>query len=263
MIRGSLLALLGLVSFVAVYAALGPRDRADTDAPALAASGLSAFTQDSGEPEHTTSIDAVDGSAPVTFELRPSTGAHASLDGDLAAANAVAANVRDVTPPDMTAGPQVSGPLTRVEAPAADTETEAEPQARTELLYNPIVIAAGTIEVEGRDVRLADISAPDFEARCGEGAKAWPCGRMARAALRRLIRGRAIECDVPAGADDVPDPAICRVGGEDIGAWLVAQGWAKRDGDRYEEEEDAAREAQLGLWSEARPDAQADVAASG
>lgn len=247
MIRGSLLALLGLASFVAVYVALGPQDEAGMDADTPAASGLSAFTQDSARPEHTTSIDDVNDSAPVTFELRPSTD------------TAAAANVRDVTPPTMTAGPQVSGPLTRMEA----SETEAEPQARTELFYNPVVISADVIEVEERNVRLADISAPDFEQSCGEDAEAWPCGRMARAALRRLIRGRAIACEVPAGADDVPDLAICHVGGEDIGAWLVAQGWAKRDGDRYEDEEDAAREARLGLWSAGRPDAQADVAVSG
>ena len=77
---------------------------------------------------------------------------------------------------------------------------------------------------------------------------------MARAALRRFLRGRAIECIVPAGAAEVPDPAECRVaGGEDLAAWLVAQGWARANSAAYAALEAKAREEKLGLWAEARP----------
>ena len=128
------------------------------------------------------------------------------------------------------------------------------PKPRTERLYNPVVTAAGLIKARGRDIRLAGIAAPDFEVRCGEGTAAWPCGRMARAALRRFVRGRAIECIVPAGAAEIPDPAECRVaGGEDLAAWLVAQGWARANDATYEALEAKAREEKLGLWAEARP----------
>jgi endonuclease YncB( thermonuclease family) len=75
-------------------------------------------------------------------------------------------------------------------------------------------------------------------------------------ALRSFIRSRAIDCDVPAGADEIPDPARCVVGTEDIAEWLVAQGWAKRNGDAYEEAEKKASEEKLGLFGSARPDAQ-------
>jgi endonuclease YncB( thermonuclease family) len=244
MIRLSLLVLLGLASFVAVYVALGPREPQP-----VAVAESEDVAEAEAAPEQAMSIDdpaRLDDPVPVTFELRPGSGQTEEL-----------AKVRDVTPSDMTAGPQVTGPLTRVEQPAP------EPQARWERLFNPIVIAAHTIKARGRDIHLAGIDAPDFNLRCGEGDAAWPCGRMARAALRRFIRGRAIECKVPAGADAIPDPATCRVAGDDIAQWLVAQGWAKPDGDRYGEERDAARDAARGLWSNERPGDQAEVAASG
>lgn len=249
MIRGSLLALLGIASFIAVYVAMGPR--APEPAPAPVADAGSTETASLDEPPPTGSNPP---STPtVGFELRPAAGESSAA----ATAEPAPTPVRDVTPDNITAGPRIVGPLARVEP------TAPEPKARVERLYNPIVVAAGTIKAQGRDINLAGVTAPGFEERCGEGEAAWPCGRMARAALRRFIRGRAIECDVPPGADEIPDPATCRVAGEDIAAWLVAGGWAKRDGDRYGKEEDAAREANLGLWGDGRPADQAEVAANG
>jgi endonuclease YncB( thermonuclease family) len=261
MIRGSLLALLGIGSFAVVYIAMGPRapetaptPTAVTDQPAQTASVEEPAPQETAPPTDTEPA--------ISFELRPS----ASESVEMAAAaetdaEPTPARVRNVTPDNMTAGPDVTGPLARLE-PAAP-EPEPAPEARVERLFNPIVVAASTIKAQGRDIHLAGINAPAFDARCGEGEAAWPCGRMARAALRRFIRGRAIECDLPEGADDIPDPATCRCAGDDIAAWLVAGGWAKRDGDRYGEEENAAREAEIGLWGDGRPGDQADVAANG
>jgi endonuclease YncB( thermonuclease family) len=248
MIRGSLLALLGIASFVAVYVAMAPRVQHPGPIPPASADA----------PAQTISVDQPSPRKElpsIAFELRPDVEEQANAEADPAAV--APSTVRDVTPPEMTAGPQATGPLARIDPP------RPEPQARVERQFKPIVAAAGTIKVRGRDIRLAGIAAPEFDARCGEGAAAWPCGRMARAALRRFIRGRAIECDVPAGGDDIPDPATCRVAGDDIAAWLVAQGWAKRAGDLYSQEEDAARTAKLGLWGEGRPGDQAEVAANG
>jgi len=169
--------------------------------------------------------------------------------------------VRDVTPENMTAGPEVTGPLVRVEAAPEDVQPHVR-EARMQRLFNPLVVSADTIKVRDREIALADIDAPSFDARCGEGASAWPCGRMARAALRRFIRGRAIECEVPEGADAIPEAARCEVAGEDIAAWLVAQGWAKNTAQSYADAESAARDARLGLWGSARPDVQTEAVAS-
>jgi endonuclease YncB( thermonuclease family) len=86
---------------------------------------------------------------------------------------------------------------------------------------------------------------------------------MARAALRRFVRGRAVECEVPAGAGSIPDPARCHVAGRDVAEWLVEQGWAKGEGASYAEAQSKARQAGRGLWSERRPGAQPDFAAAG
>jgi endonuclease YncB( thermonuclease family) len=124
-------------------------------------------------------------------------------------------------------------------------------------------VAAGTIKVRDREIHLAGIAAPEFGKICGEGAAAWPCGRVARAALRAFIRSRAIECEIPAGAEKIPDPAQCRSGADDISEWLVVQGWAKRNADLYEAAEKKARETKRGLWGDGRPDAQPGAVATG
>ena len=93
-------------------------------------------------------------------------------------------------------------------------------------------------------------------------AAAWPCGRLARAALRSFIHSRAIDCEIPEGAAKIPDPATCFVGGENMSEWLVAQGWAKRSGDDFADVEKKAKQAKLGLWSAKRPDQPTAVAAA-
>ncbi|MYZ50263.1 thermonuclease family protein [Rhizobiales bacterium L72] len=81
---------------------------------------------------------------------------------------------------------------------------------------------------------------------------------MARTALQRFIRGRAIECELPRHAEAKrAHETRCTVGGDDIALWLVEQGWAKPAGDRYAEAGEKARAERLGLWQEgAAPGAQ-------
>jgi endonuclease YncB( thermonuclease family) len=169
--------------------------------------------------------------------------------------------VRDVTPSNVTAGPVVTGPLVRVTPPVAE-EPAPSPQAKRELLYRPVVLSAGVVKARDLEIHLAGIAVTEPKRSCGEGASAWPCGRVARTALRRFIRGRAIGCEVPPGADAIPNPAHCFVGDDDIARWLVAQGWAKPDGDAYKGEADAAKEMELGLYSKSRPDPQPDEVAA-
>lgn len=232
-----LLALVGVAAFAGVYAVMGEEE---APRPLQSLQGESAQE------------DAASVVPDIGLALRPGASA------DEAAAVRV---VRDVTPTSMTAGPKVTGALVRVQAPAP--ESKPPEQARHERLFNPIVIAAGTLKLRNREIVLAGIEAPAFDARCGEGARAWPCGRLARAALRSFIRRRAIECEVPPGAAEVPASARCSVAGADIAEWLVAQGWAKPAGDRFAAEARKAREAKLGLWGETRPDLQATEVAAG
>jgi endonuclease YncB( thermonuclease family) len=245
MIRALTLIVVGTASFAAVYVLVPPReaptDVTETAAPPPPAAPIA-------EPE-ISAIAPPDPAASIGFELRPGAGQVIPERGAQA--------IRDVTPDNMTAAPRTTGTLSRVEPPPPAPSKEG-----TQRLFNPIVVAAGTIKVRDREIHLAGVTAPEFEKSCGKDATAWPCGRLARAALRSFIRGRAIECQIPAGANKIPDPATCVVGGDDISEWLVAQGWAKRSGDAFEEAENKAREAKIGLWSEGRPDAQASTVAA-
>jgi endonuclease YncB( thermonuclease family) len=171
----------------------------------------------------------------------------------------VSRTVRNVTPPGVTPGPSVTGPLVRVAPPQAPKSPRP---ARVQRVYHPIVVSAGVIKAGGRDIELAGVDAPDFDATCGEGAAAWPCGRMARAALRQFIRGRAIECAVPPGAEEIPSVGSCSVGGENLSEWLVSKGWARPVGVTYAPLEAPARQARLGLWSDGRPGGQPDTPAA-
>jgi endonuclease YncB( thermonuclease family) len=240
MLRALLLALVGSAAFAAVYL-LMPWQSA----------------QDLEDAEESVSVAPFD-PAPVEFALRPGDSA-----GETPSPESVLTQIRDVTPTNMTAAPAADEPPARV---APEDGADSSGETRMERLYNPIIVSAGRIKVHGREIRLAGIEAPVFAERCGEGAAAWPCGRMARAALRRFIRGRAVECEIPAGDDTLPDPARCEVGGADIAAWLVEQGWARSSAgaaESYAKIEAAAREEKLGLWGDGRPDAQPEALAAG
>ncbi len=240
MIRAISLALVCAASFAAVYWMTAPDE------------SVTPQSQQSVGPA--TRGDTAPAAAEGIVALRPGT-AEVRAEQSSEATNAV----RDVTTDSITAGPVVTGPLVRI-APPHSAEGQPRHEPRLARLYNPIVASAGTIVAGDHDIHLAGIIATEPDQRCGEGATAWPCGRMARAALRNFIRGRAIECEIPAGAQKIPDPARCLVGGDDIAEWLVAQGWAERNGDDYAAQAEAAKEMQRGLFSEGRPDAQDEVA---
>jgi endonuclease YncB( thermonuclease family) len=238
MLRAALILIAGAASVAAVVA-VGPRAESERDDAGLGG-----------------------GAAGAPAKVNPQNGETADLRMVVLARpppGAVTGNVRNVTPEGVTAAPVVSAPLVRVEPPP---EPARPPEPRTERLFNPLVTAAGILKVREREIRLAGIAAPDFHRRCGEGLGAWPCGRMARAALRSFIRGRAVECDVPAGAEAIPDPAECRVAGRSLSEWLVAQGWAESDGDGFTALEQSARAEKLGMWSGDRPGGQPDEAAA-
>ena len=122
---------------------------------------------------------------------------------------------------------------------------------RAELIHRPTFSAAGSIEKGSKSIRLIGVVITVVDAQCGSWPDAWPCGRMARAALQRFVRYRSIECRMP--EELVDGLARCSVGGRDIGEWLVAQGWARASGPDYAAAEKTAQEEKRGVWSPLRP----------
>jgi endonuclease YncB( thermonuclease family) len=113
------------------------------------------------------------------------------------------------------------------------------------------VIDGDTIEIHGQRIRLFGIDAPESRQTCEAEQQTYRCGQQAALALVDHIGQRTVACeerDVDRYGRMV---AVCRVDGEDIGAWMVAQGWAlaySRYSRDYFDEELAARANKRGMW---------------
>ena len=96
------------------------------------------------------------------------------------------------------------------------------------------------------------IVARPADAQCqDEKGKSWSCGAAAKAALRRLVRARAVVCALPATAEQKSFTTRCAVSGTDLSTWMVRQGWAKPNDPAEPALADAARAAKserIGLW---------------
>ncbi len=95
-------------------------------------------------------------------------------------------------------------------------------------VFRPVAVAAGRIETDEVSITIAGIEPLEPEAQCSrdEGGQ-WPCGMAARTAFRSLLRGRALDCDLPSGERGDALTVACRLGTTDLGAWLVENGWAR------------------------------------
>lgn len=131
--------------------------------------------------------------------------------------------------PRAPLGPSQIVPLVPEKVPgAAPAPPRREPgEPRPTLLFQPVASAAGRIEVAGHVVELEGVEVLDAAAQCtGSDGRPWPCGTVARAAFRAWLRGRAVECTVAPTPGEKPVVSACRLGRQDAGAWLVANGFA-------------------------------------
>ncbi|WP_181699917.1 thermonuclease family protein [Chthonobacter albigriseus] len=140
----------------------------------------------------------------------------------------VAAKARDVTPPGVTPGPAVDGPLKRIAPPKIETLDRPKP---TDVFRRIVVLDAGHFRVvrkgEAIVVSIAGIRTPAFDETCRDTAGVeWKCGAKARAELARLIGGRSLECSMVDTTDPRNPTAHCAVGPRDLAKWLVEMGWA-------------------------------------
>jgi endonuclease YncB( thermonuclease family) len=114
------------------------------------------------------------------------------------------------------------------------------------------VIDGDTIEIHGLRVRLHGIDSPEGRQECTLAGKPWRCGPAAANALSDLIGRRPVTCQQTDTDRYGRAVARCEVAGEDIGRWMVRQGWAMayaQYSKDYVRDQKAAKSAKAGLWA--------------
>ena len=128
--------------------------------------------------------------------------------------------------------------------------TESGPAASL-LIGTASVIDGDTIRIGHDHIRLFGIDAPEHDQTCSIQGKPWECGTASTQALAQKLAHKTIECQTRGHDQYGRDIAKCRVDGEDVGAWLVAKGWAiayRYYSLDYVRQEQDASASKLGMW---------------
>ncbi len=166
--------------------------------------------------------------------------------------------------PEVVAPPQLQPEeLERVEprAPLSELALAGPPKPpKTKMpddwngtkLFQPVASAAGVIEAKGYFVAISGVDIVRQDETCTDGGKSWTCGTRARTAFRAFLRGRAVVCTVPPEGGRDLITAECRVGNQDVGQWLIENGWARAaKSGPYVEAGEKARMARKGIFGPA------------
>lgn len=89
--------------------------------------------------------------------------------------------------------------------------------------YSQAITDGDTLKLNGVAYRLWGIDAPETKQDCPDG---WAAGRLAATHLQSLISGSIVVCERKDTDRYGRTVAICRAGGEDLGAKMVRDGYA-------------------------------------
>jgi endonuclease YncB( thermonuclease family) len=121
-----------------------------------------------------------------------------------------------------------------------------------DILAVPQIVDADTVTTGAHKIRILGIDAPESDQVClSEEGRAWNCGIEARDRLTGFSNNRPWTCRFEGLDRYQRHLASCTVNGEDVGRWLVRNGWAlafRRYADVYVADEEAARREKRGLW---------------
>ncbi len=114
------------------------------------------------------------------------------------------------------------------------------------------VIDGDTLEIQGQRIRLHGIDAPESRQLCRLAGKPWMCGKDAAIALAEKIGRRPLACEERDRDRYGRIVAKCSVASEDLGEWMVANGWAVAYylfSYEYSRAEHRAKSARRGIWA--------------
>lgn len=157
-------------------------------------------------------------------------------------------------PKEPAAAPSENAPAdaTAQSAPAPTETPSTAPDGKDSMeLLRPTVESAGILSFGKRRLQIADVIETPADKSCGSDGKQWPCGMMAKTALRLYLRNRTIDCDLPSDAWEDMVRAACRLGQQDIGTWLVENGWVEaQPGSPLAAAGEKAKQAKQGIHGE-------------
>ncbi len=114
------------------------------------------------------------------------------------------------------------------------------------------VIDGDTLDIQDQRIRLHGIDAPESRQLCSLAGKPWQCGKDVANALAEKICRRSLACEERDRDRYGRIVAKCSVASEDLGEWMVANGWAvayylfSYD---YSRAEHRAKSARRGIWA--------------
>ena len=115
------------------------------------------------------------------------------------------------------------------------------------------VIDGDTIEIRSQRIRISGVDAPETGQVCySSSGRQWRCGQRAALMLADHLGAAPVSCRT--GGQDRYGRwlARCTAHGQDLGEWLVRNGWAVPYFDHnhaYAEAQRAARASRSGLWA--------------
>lgn len=120
-----------------------------------------------------------------------------------------------------------------------------------EIVGRAFIIDGDTLDINGTRIRFNGLDAPEISQSCRVRGTVSRCGRLASMALANKIGNRPVTCEPQSRDHYNRVVAVCRVGGEDLNAWMVAKGWAmvnRQYPSDYIQQESEASASKLGIW---------------
>ena len=115
------------------------------------------------------------------------------------------------------------------------------------------VIDADTLEIRGERIRLVGVDAPESGQKCLDAsAKFFRCGSIAANALDAWINRASVSCEIEGKDRYGRLLGQCKVRGQNMQEWLVANGYAvayRSYSTAYVSAELQARKAGAGIWA--------------